>query len=236
MKIAEEHQRILNLTEEERIEEVNAIFRHAVESNNIASKIEDMKELERYTGTIFTKNNEHNSLYLTVTNGHNGSIIRKNAVLEENEVINGYESFYADTIMRLANYDIDKYCFIEKNTKTMYESKLMIRCPYCTECCNDAEWMMIHMKKFHRESIQDTIGYIWAFILQSIDNARLSAKEYFSPIDGHRCSECGFTNTKESAVRTHCKKVHGSIDIPVHRGITGRFIDAFFKCTKKYTI
>jgi len=234
MKIAEEHQRILNLTEEDRIEEVNAIFRHAVESNNIASKIEDMKELERYTGTIFTKNNEHNSLYLTVTNGHNGSIIRKNAVLEENEVINGYESFYADTIMRLANYDIDKYCFIEKNTKTMYESKLMIRCPYCTECCNDAEWMMIHMKKFHRESIQDTIGYTWAFILQSIDNARLSAKEYFGPIDGYRCSECGFTNTKENAVRAHCKKVHSSLDIPVHRGVIGRFIDAFFKCTKIY--
>lgn len=156
------------------------------------------------------------------------------AIIPSNEIIYNIKSFFADTIANLTNAKIDKYCFVEKGTGYTREVDLMIRCPFCKECCNDAEWMKKHMKKCHMQTMQETIGYLWTFILQNSDNALLSGKEYFNTIDGYMCSECGFIHTKEQAVRQHCAFTHGTRNITIKRGVTRRFIKAFFARKKLY--
>lgn len=90
------------------------------------------------------------------------------------------------------------------------------------------------MKKCHMQTMHETIGYLWTFILQSSDNALLSDKQYFNAIDWYMCCECGFIHTKEQDVRQHCAFIHCTKNINIKRGVTGIFIEAFFARKKLY--
>ena len=234
LEAEQEHARILALSQEAREQEIYNIFNNIMQEEDVTMIAQSIIDLARYTGTLYEDNNENTPLYLAVINGYNKQAVYNRACISSSDTICNTKSFYADTIANLTNANIDRYCFVEKGTGYTKEVDLMIRCPFCKECCNDAEWMKKHMKKCHMQTMQETIGYLWTFILHNSDNALQSGKEYFSTIDGYMCSECGFIHTKEQVVRQHCAFTHGTRDVEIKRGVTGRFIEAFFARKKLY--
>ena len=234
LEAEQEHARILALSQEAREQEINTIFEHIMQNEDISMVEQGIIDLARFTGTLSTDNNEDMPLYLAAINGYNNEAVYNRAIISSCDTICNTKSYYAETIANLTNTLIDKYCFIEKGTGYTVEVDLMIRCPFCKECCNNDEWMKKHMKKCHMQTMQETIGYLWTFILHNSDNALLSGKEYFNPIDGYICTECGFIHTKEHTVRQHCAIAHGTRDITIKRGATGRFTEAFFARKKLY--